>query len=399
MSLQFQDFRVYDFNPPLTVEDAYRKFFNFGELHENVFEQAYALASDNWYASGNSSPITSFTVDPDSVFIDATGSSGAWHKVIHTIDSLPHSLLLKYHKTQQRQGAILGTQVDGSHYLVATDNSGNVTISKGTGAGVYTTVFAIQKGTPVEADVEIALRHIRFSDNDADLWRTITLWMNDALVCTWAEKVANLLVPPINFGFAVYATDTVTYTDVVIPQLTEFAETCTLDPAESPSGGLGRATEGRYLKQHMRWDGSVRAWRPKEVGSAHSFVTSDSMSLELPFDRRAIFNHIRQVGAYRQAEYVREDLVQTQGHRFDELNNPFLMSEDECYTQARLSILRMESEANQIVTVSPLTPLVEMEDRITTPQGDYVVSSREVSIEQSKIYQRITARLYNVVGA
>lgn len=399
-NITFQSHRLTDFTRPLTVENAFRTFFNFGQIHSQAFDTAYAMASSNWIATGNpGTGITDYTVDEQDLFLDATTSEAGWHKVINVESTMPHSMLLKFHKVDVRWAAVVGYLEDGTSYLIGTNASGEPSIWRGSSDGTYEVVHYVPKSTPTVADVEIALRHIRFSDNDDDLWRCITLFMNDAMICTYIEKTSDLLPAPVYFGFAAPSGYSATYSNISVPQLTEFAETCTLDPSEAPIGGLGRAIEGRYIKMHMRHDGSVRAWRPRPVDSKRSFVAREILARNLPFDRRSIYNHVRQVGAYRQAEYVDYDQIKKEGHRFTELNNPFLMSEDECYEQARLSVLRMQSEANSQSITTPFTPLLQIEDRITTPDGDYVITQRDITIEQARIYQGIQAREYNEVGA
>ncbi len=398
-NIQFQDHRLADFTAPLTVENAMRTYFNFGQIHIHLFEKIYEQGSAFWIATGNpGTGLTGHSEDETEIFINATSSTGTWHKLIN-LTEVPHSILLKYRKESDPQSAIVGVQNDGSYYTVAT-RSGHVTFLKTNETGTTETILDIVKSYPTGiADVQVALRHIRFSDNDNDLWRCISLWMNNAMICTYVEKVDTLLTNPIYFGLGTYAGNSSTYSNVSIPQLTEFAETCTLDPSENPMGGLQRAIEGRYIKMTMRHNGGIRAWRPKESPSRHSFGYGVILSKDLPFDRRSIFNHVRMVGAYRQAEFVRPDLIKQQGHRFVEMNNPFIMTEAECLDQARLSILRMESEANAQQLVTPFTPLLQMEDRITTPDGDYIITQREIQIDQSKIYQNLQTRKYNLVGA
>lgn len=397
-NIQFQFHRVVDFVSPLTVENAFRRYANFGQIHDQVFEKAYEMASAGWAATGNpGTGINSFTADDTELFLNAVTAPAGWHKVIQ-LTAVPHSVLLKYHKETDPQAAVVGVQDDSSCYIVGT-RSGHITIAKRDSAGTVTNVLDITKTYPQIADVQVALRHIRFSDDDSDLWRCISLWMNDALMVSYVEKVDGILDNPIYFGLATYAGSTCAFTDIQIPQLTEFAETCTLDPSEEPMGGLQRAIEGRYIKMHMRQNGQLRAWRPREVDSQRTFINGEILSKDIPFDRRSMYNHVRQVGAYRQAEFFRPDLIRKQDHRFTELNNPFLMTEAECYDQARLSILRMESEANSQQLVTPFTPLLQPEDRITTPDGDYIITQRDITVEQARVYQNLQTRQYNSVGS
>lgn len=383
-----------DQNLPQTVESSFRAYANFAGIHQFKFDTLYVLGSSGWSTENVD---LDFNVNSSRIIIDATAASAGW-KQVQQSTLLPSSVLVKYHKTQHRQGVFI-TKSDGSAYLIGTDSSGHPVVQKATDQVTFVTVLSIPKTTPIEADVELAYRQIRFSDSESDLWHTFSLYMNGALVCTYVEKLSDVPAAQVQIGMAAYGGDGVTYTDISVPQITEFAETSTLDPSEFAMGGLQRAIEGRYLKFFIRFDGSLRAWKPRAVESVHTFSKGEVLTLDEPYDNRNLYTHVRQVGAYTQAEFVRSDLIRQHGHRFVEQNNPYLMTEADCFEQARLSILRMESEALTQEFTCPITPLVEPEDRITTPDGDWIMEERQIRLLGLKIEQQITARSYTEVGA
>src|SRR5690606_25160281 len=129
---------------------------------------------------------------------------------------------------------------------------------------------------PEEADVRVVVRQMRLRDIEGEVWRCLTVYMNDRHITTYA-KVFDEAGSSWSLSFIGYDTGVTTYTDVRIPELGETAEYGTLDPGEVAAGGLPRTLEGRYINWFVRYDGSLRAWRPKSVPSAYTY-SSDTYS-------------------------------------------------------------------------------------------------------------------------
>lgn len=367
MPVTFMHHRMFDRQPLLTIEEAFRYYGAWSGIHDFDFDDAFSDTS---------------------IAVTGTGSS-VWHTALEGV-TLPISYTVSYHKTVATQGVAIGGK-GLVHYLVATDAS-NVYIYYGS-SGAYTALLSLPKTTPTEADVTVSFRQIRFSDKEDDLWRVITLYMNDELITTYSEP-ATLLLEDTKIGFSAYNSDSVTYTDVRIPELTEFAEWGTLDPGETAIGGLQRILDGRYLKFFVRFDGSLRAWRPKSIASSLTFSANDAFEGEVGVDVSQLATHIRMVGAYTWAEAVDEDLISNYGHRFFEDNNPMLMTEKECYQEAERSLIRAQESAFTEDVRTPFTMFLEPEDRVLTPNGDWLVGEIGWEFLSGGINQSLRVRKY-----
>lgn len=364
MPVTFKHQRTSDQQPLLTLEEMFRSYAAFSGIHTCKFDDLVDEAS-----------------------ISHTGTAAStWAAHLET-DLLPSSYTVYYTKTVARQGVAVGVNSVGTGYIVCTDSSG-VYVYYGS-----TLKYSLPIVTPTNADVAVAFRQVRYSDREDDLWRVITLYMNDQLIMTYSEPASLLLDTP-RFGFATYGTDSVTYTDVRIPDLTEFAEWGTLDPGETPLGGLRRVIEGRYLRYFIRFDGSLRAWRPKSLPEAHAFDPNDIYEGQVSVDMSSMATHIRMVGAYTWAEYVDEDLVQKYEHRFREENNPMLMSEKDCYNEAVRSIKRVQEASIAERVRTPFTPLLEIEDRINTTNGDWIINQIDRTFVLGDANQTLTVNQY-----
>lgn len=364
MPVTFQDHRLSDQQMPLTLEDTFRVYAAYAGIHDCQFDDAFTNAS-----------------------ISYTGTVAAtWTQSLQAT-ALPSSHVVSYTKSVARQGVVVGVNSANTGYIVCTDSSGVYIYLGGT------LKYSIPITTPVDADVVVGFRQMRYSDREDDLWRIITLWMNDALILTYSEP-ATVLIDSPRFGFAAYGTDAVTYTSARVPELADFAEWASLDPGEAPLGGLRRVIEGRYLEYYVRYNGALRAWRPKTRSEDFAFGEDVIYTGRVNTDMSQMATHIRMVGAYTWAEALDADLIEQYEHRFREENNPMLMSEKECYNEAVRSLKRVREAAFAEQLRTPFTPLLEPEDRVSTTNGDWLISQMDQSLVLGAANQTLTLKQY-----
>jgi len=335
-----------------------------------------------------------------------------WGKAVQTGTPLPHSHVIEMHVFDWNWAAVVccleyGTQewsfhprsAAGEHYLVGINDTGHPFVSKYEPlTHTYEVMLQLPTFAPAEADVKIAFREMRFGDSSSGTFHSVSLWLNSQHYLTFTEEYTDadgVIDGPIYFGLAAPTGQTVTYANVRIPELTTFTDWISLDPSETSIGGLQRAIEGYYLKFFMRHDGALRAWKPKATTALYSYSDDERYNRTIQYDTRDLKTHVRQLGAYTQAEYIRHDLVQRYGHRFAEINNPYLFTEEECYEQAQLAIKRLEERMLTERFASIYHPLLEVEDHIQTPDGERILTSRNVSFEiGSTATEDVEARQY-----
>lgn len=368
MSVTWEKFRCNDIAPGLTLEEVFRRFGSYSGIHDFEFEDLSSVSS-----------------------IAVSGTATGWNASMLGVD-LPPNFSIKYHKTDDHQGILIsdlsGGSSGGIYYHVTTDASGYPEILYAS-----TPTFSVPRSTPTEADVEIVFRQQILDDTENIVWRTITVYMNDAWVTTHSDYLSTV-GNHIDIGFLSYGNGTVTeYSDIRVPELCDIAEFGTIDPGETPLGGLQRTIEGRYLKIMSRFDGSLRAWKKKQRDNVVSF-TSSVKGIQRNYDIPSLITHARMMGAYVWAEDIDSALIGKYGHRFKELNNSMLLTRDECYEESTNSLKRSQEEAFGISWIAQHIPVLEPEDRVSVDGDDWIIDSYSSEISNGRIRTTYRGRSY-----
>lgn len=370
MPVKFRQNTQENVAPPQTVEASIKAYTGWAGIHDHWFLSQYE--------------------DTDIV---VTPSSG-WE--FHTLPAtFTPEVVIEYTITGLNHGVAFH---DGDNYIymVVTDD-GNVVVRSGDGM-TETTLLNIEGELSFEGQVTFCYREQRFDESQEYLWRSITLWMNDMLVHTFTQRIANPHSGSMQISLLA-AEEAKTFTGVRVPQLTELIEWSSLDPGETPLSGMNRGLEGRYTKMFFRFNGAIKVWRPVPNSAVWSFGESDLHMLASTFSLRELFTHVRMLGAYEQAEFHRPDLTARYGHRFVEVSNPYLMTVQACEAEAKREIMRMEERATTEVVSTLFTPLLEPEDHVITPMGHRIITSRDVRYEPGKVTQQLTLRKYTGIGS
>jgi|GEM_PF-2124937 hypothetical protein len=369
MPIKFDNNTQNKIGAPQTVEDSIRAYANWSGIHDLSFDTAFHIGEQY------------------------VGTAGDW-QVYKLSYVLQPEVLLKY-RLDIRGGAGHGAAFyDGDDYIaIGFEGDTGFLVVFEVKSGVEKLLQRIESEESSDGEVMISHREMRFNEDQRYLWQVLTIWMNGLMVYTYTRKITTPHSGALQIGLLGHGVGR-TFYDIQVPQLTDFMEWSSIDPGETATGGLSRALEGRYVKYFIRYNGALRAWRPSGKPSVYTFALDDMQSKSLSFDKRGLYTHVRMLGAYQQSEYLDDLLVRKYGHRFIEVNNPYLMTPQACLREARREVARMESAATSYSLTASYVPRLELEDRITTPDGDWLISSREVQHEGPEIRQTITARKF-----
>ncbi len=315
---------------------------------------------------------------------DTTLSAGAgsgWQCAFQNT-VVPYSHVIECQITGVTPFGIVVKRQGTTHWVIGIDASFYPTVDKYNGSS-YTTVAKAPNNVsnlgPGANRVQVMFQQIRYG-RETDIWWVASLWINDLLVVTYAEYSSTALSGNLYMGLAVQPSSTVTFANLRIPELTQMAEITTIDPGETPMNALQRIIQGRNLKFFVRFDGTLKAWKPKKRSTRLSFSSFDSYNNSLRYSRHIIKSHIRMIGAYEQAEYARPDLMRKFGYAFTEQNNPYLMSEDECLEEGKAFLRRLEEQYLYQTMSRGLQHFVEVEDRVLVDNDSRIVDSYSVQM-------------------
>lgn len=382
------------------VEDTVKFYGNWAGIHDYKFLKTFnasTVEDTEWLASGAG------TVDKTGTdFTYTPAATGAYSASLWVEKEVPHSYVIKgYTPALWGEGWIVNARqndadaFDDTHYYVGLNGSGNPIVLKYNKYDhVYDLKYQVPLVAPNSAKVELSVREAVFTSDKDSVWLIISLWLNDRLWLTYTEWIKEVPETPYYWGLGAHD-GPFEFRDAEIPQLSEFVEWNSLDPGETANDGLNRSLEGRYVRLFVRFDGSLYAWKPVAADPVVEFTFDLIEGYARARDLRQIATHVRMIGAYVEAEFVRDDLGE---HRYREMKNPYLMSERECYAEAKLSINRQEEQYDQVGFAIPYRPLLEPGDVLTVPDGDYILTSSTVDFTPGEGLQKVQARRY-VYGA
>jgi hypothetical protein len=136
---------------------------------------------------------------------------------------------------------------------------------------------------------------------------------------------------------------------------------------------MSRAIGTSRVAYICRFDGTLRVWRPGNRASDWTVPTARVKRFTDRDDRTRAVTHIRAVGAMHSVDRFDDDEGDIHLHRFVQVDDPNLMSEDEVYAEA--GYLLSESEEMQLAgsMVTMGQPLSEAHDVVTFDSVAYRV--------------------------
>lgn len=363
-TLRFSDYRASNYEFPLTLEEVFRLYTAFSNLHDTSFDSI---------------------VDITSVTVTDVSSGGFTGVGGYSVAST--SFEVQYHKADHDQWVMITSSEGYGSVEVGTDDTGRPVVRRNN-----VIVQLLPLTTPEEANVRLVFRQLQTLDNENQIWATVALYMNEALITTW-QQLLNTAFSNFRVQFNARNSETRTYTNIRIPELTEIAEFGTLDPGANPMNGLQQTIEGRYLKFFVRFDGTFRAWRVKAVTNKHTFDPGEFFITSLGNDLTDFATHVRMMGAYIWSEAIDEAGAAKWGHRFQELNNSMLLTKFECFREASNTLKRMQENAFTESAEVPYVIFLEPEDRVAT-DGDWLVTAYSLSLAVAELSQQLDLRFY-----
>lgn len=384
-TVTLDSFRMNAHEPPLTIERVYQRYATWAGILSHKFDDRYIGAGTGW----SGSPSISFS--DSALTIDATALASQRWPVVQNSITTPGSQVVTFDiDTGDRWLVILGYEDTNLFYYIGAGSTGLPVVYRNNEL-----VHRPDKQIPAGGGhVVAALRQVQFTDNETEVWYALSLWINGQHITTYLDKRAQA-ISNIKFGFGVLGNVARTFSNIRVPELSDMAEWGTLDPGETAYSGLSRVTEGRYLRQFVRFNGQFYAYRSKAKSLTKALTASDDLiEGEVTVDAASLFSHVRMMGAYTWGEALDATLLSRYGHRFAEVNNPMLMTEIECYEEAVKTLKRGEEAAFTEDVQVVFQPFLEVDDRVTTPNGDWLVSGLETSFGPGVIRQGLRLRRY-----
>lgn len=342
-------------NRPQTIEHSVKVYGNWSGIHDFNFDSDVSVASidgsQNFapaQSGSNSSFVLSFDVDMPQWKIYFTNDNA------YTLESTGTNIVLS----------------------TSTATLSNVPI------------------TLVAGHIEIAVREQSYMSSDKDVHIGVALWNNGKMLFSHTHFIEGFSELPFSVGVVALPASP-TYTNFRVPQLAAFVEWSSIDPGEEPAGGYQRTMEGRYVKQFVRGNGQLRAWESSPRDSVKTYTYEDLFGKVSQYDKKELYSHVRVMGAFLWAEHIDQDTLSAVGHRFAEVNSPYLMSEKTSYEGAVREQRRMVEASKTLQIVAYHHIPLELEDRVVVDGESWIVTGKSVNYTGfENVIEQIQLRKY-----
>lgn len=395
-----------DFNAtPLPLEDVFRAFAAASGIHDlDVYNREQANSGDSVRMELDSGLDY---LGPSTVLPDGTTSYDAPLRFLRTTSGLKRAVFTDF--TLPMSATIRGVvncpgwmigayETSGGYYLAGTDGNGQPCIWLYDKVRSNLTLLCTTAWLSFSEEHKFTVTFRRWqSDSQGAIGRlSICLFINNVVAASYEEEVK---IQPVNSPLSIIIhpgqVRPVTFSSFEVSDFTEVMDVVSIDPGEPPMGGLSRAIEGVYLKMWMRPNKSLRAYRPFLYSTTplYTFPMDTLESLEGPsVDVRGLRSHLRQQGAYVEAEVIDTENLRKYGYRFEQAQNPFLMTVEECYLEGKRSLRRMKEEAMNISFVTHGRPLLETEDVVILNGEKYRITTKSVNYVPGQIEEDYNLR-------
>jgi hypothetical protein len=380
-SVKFKEHLLVKGGQDNTIEDAFRICGEYAGIHTFNFDSEFSEDGDDlsqWDTDSEEGTWSS----TGSVISGTGGGSGYYFMVSQ--DEMPKAYLVRMSVTGT-EGAVGVLATDEDTMIFYWWSATQVGITQRS-SDSDTNLIVLPK-TSVDGWLEVSVQ----PGTDDDCF--ISSWLNEQF-----QANAHIDTYPTGrlLALGCHDANTTTFDNIEIQELTEVIEFITIDTGTFPLNALQRTIGRRHINYFVRFDGSLRAWRPKAATVSRTIDTDmeDAYMYEHRIDRKALVSHWRQVGAWDTADSFDDDLMANIGHKFHKDDNPDLMTEDDCQNEADRSIIRAQEYAEVLSAAFIYCPFMEPEDVISFNGTSWIVSDYDGSLNAGELTANAHMRKY-----
>lgn len=425
MSLQVLQLEVNNRNHNLSLEDLYRKYGAYAGIHLYHFDDrirgfqpftVYGVPVNEGVVTfqryNNYTQIKRSSTDaPD------TQTSDAWTYLSN--DDMPHSYNFEFRPHVWKFKVVLNTSNPitnmGYHIKFSYDAKNVFSVERRTSSSptdwkqIFSQNYGPEGLNPYLPDslIRISVRDTPADYNTSRRITYINIWVDDMLLCSFSDNSGVVTGRKIAFNIVNSDFDnnplppnTLIFSDFRISNLNEVIEWSSLDPGETPSSAIHRAIEDRYIKSIVRWDGSLRAWRPNANSNSMIEIEKDRwLTYKTSHDERQVVSDLRLRGPFQWVRVADDELVGRYGRRFHEIDNTSLWSAEDCYNEALQIFIRIKEQVDRADIEVMGMFHVEPEDYISFHLPDdsvvtYIVDTINISRDGASLRTSLSCRKY-----
>lgn len=374
VSVRWKEAVFNDHTHVVTLEDCFRAYGAASGVHDFDFQDT---VNEDFSDFTNWTGDALATWDVSGSQLSATGGGAAiWYEARYVAE-VPPSFVATFDLVSGYGGFIFRgkTGLTTADCYMAYWNNANYGFARIDAAKAATALLVMPTPISAPAKVQVVVQWKLDSVDDTRKWLVMSLYVNGREYATYADDIGGTAYDwdEDYIGFVVTGASNMVVDNLTIQELRSIIEYSSMDPGESPQQGLSRAIGTTRLRMLGRYDGTMRVWKSANQSSSWTVPTSRSVQLADRSDYAAVLTHVRVIGAIHAVDHFGDVRGMAYLHRFSQVDNPNLMSEDEVYDEAEEIMADAEEQATSAQIQMPLQPLAEPWDVITYDSVDYRV--------------------------
>lgn len=374
-SPRFQEAIFNDDNQLLTLENSIRNCGAFAGIHDYDFQDTI---DENFLSFAAWTGDALATWDTSASTLDATGGgSSIWYEARHSTTEVPPSFVASFDLISGEGAFVFHGRTDDStaDCYIAWWDASTCGFARVAADKTSTNLTVMPYGISGPARIQVQVKWKLDSVDESRKWLLMSMHVDGRQYVCYADDIGGTAYDWANdfVGFAVTDSDNMEVDNLTIQEFTRIVDYLSIDPSETPSHGMSRAIGTSRVAYICRFDGTLRVWRPGNRTSDWTVPTARVKRFTDRDDRTRAVTHIRAVGAMHSVDRFDDDEGDIHLHRFVQVDDPNLMSEDEVYAEA--GYLLAESEEMQLAgsMVVMGQPLSEAHDVVTFDSVAYRV--------------------------
>lgn len=373
-SIQFKEVFLRDNRQAVTLERAVRLTSAFAGIHRFDFENAI----DEDFAS-----LDDWITDPAAAWSAATGrlvatggGGGLWYQARHSTQVAP-SFVASFDRVSGDGALVFYGKDSADDCFVAWWTDSTCGIGRISDAGALTNLVSMPYGISGSSRIQVSVRYNLDSVDENRRWIVVNLFADGECLVGAASDIGETALDwDGNYiGFAVYDGNTMTVDNLTIQDLCRIVEWTMIDPGATAATGQSRAIATTRIKHMMRFDETMRVWRPEDRELDWAIPNSRVIQFDDRSNKTKTLTHVRTQAAIHEVDYISDAEGEVHMHRFTIRNDPNVMTVAGAYAEAYRVI--HDSKEGQVVAriVFPPNPLLEPYDRVSYDGTDYRIVS------------------------
>ncbi len=373
-SIQFKDVFLRDGREAISLERGIRLTSAFAGIHKFDFENAIGetfASLDDW----TTDPTATWSVVTGAL-VATGGGGGEWYQARHDTQVAP-SFVASFDRVSGDGALVFYGKDAAEDCFVAWWTDTTCGIGYISAAGALTNLVSVPYGISGASRIQVSVRYNLDSVDDDRRWIVVNLFADGECLVGAAKDIGETTFDWAgnHVGFAVYGNNILTVDNFTIQDLSRIIEWTAVDPGDTAATGQSRAIATTRIKHMMRYDETMRVWRPGDRDLDWAIPDSRVVQFDDRSNRTKTLTHVRTQAAIHEADNFSDAEGEVHMHRFTIHNDPNVMTIDGAYAEA----YRVIHDSKEVQVVGrfalPPNPLVEPYDRVSYDGTDYRIVS------------------------